>query len=447
MWLITQIPGTPGHSARIAALLFLAGLVLIAARTEASEPPLTLAEAQRRAAQQSRSLVAQDAAVSASREMAVAAGQLPDPVLRMGIDNLPIDGPDQFSVARDFMTMRRIGIMQELTGGEKRKFRAERFEREAERGSAEKTLILANIQRDTALAWLDRYYVEAMAAVVAAQIHESRLEIEGADGAYRGGRGSQADVLAARSALVVLEDRASELRRRARIAVAALERWIGAGAGAPLAGAPALDTIGLDPNALDSQLAHHPQIFVLERQVEVAASEARLAQANRSADWSVEANFQQRGSAYSNMVSVGVSIPWQWDRGKRQDRELAAKLAQVEEAKARREDALRAHVGEARTMIYEWENGRSRQARYQRELMPLARDRTQATLAAYRGGKANLADVLAARRNELEVRLQALQLEMETARWWAQINFLVPRETAAHGPAAGARVSSLKERP
>src|SRR5688572_26880356 len=100
MWLITQIPGTPGHSVRIAALLFLAGLVLIAARTEASEPPLTLAEAQRRAAQQSRSLVAQDAAVSASREMAVAAGQLPDPVLRMGIDNLPIDGPDQFSVAR-----------------------------------------------------------------------------------------------------------------------------------------------------------------------------------------------------------------------------------------------------------------------------------------------------------------------------------------------------------
>ena len=39
----------------------------------------------------------------------------------------------------------------------------------------------------------------------------------------------------------------------------------------------------------------------------------------------------------------------------------------------------------------------------------IARSRTQATLAAYRGGKANLAEVLAARRSELDVRLQALQ--------------------------------------
>jgi outer membrane protein TolC len=422
----------------------LAGLLLPAPQVDAGEPPLTLAEAQRRAGEQSRQLVAQDAAISASRESAVAAGQLPDPVLRLGIDNLPIDGPDQFSLTRDFMTMRRIGIMQELTGGEKRKYRAERFEREAERGSAEKTLILANIHRDTALAWLDRYYAEAMATAVAEQIQESRLEIEAAEGAYRGGRGSQADVLTARTVLVTLEDRASELGRRSRIAVAALARWIGAGAGAPLTGAPALDTIRLDPNALDSQLAHHPQIFVMAQQEEVAAAEARLAQANRSSDWSVEASYAQRGPAYSNMVSVGVSIPWQWDRGKRQDRELASKLALVEQAKARREDALRAHVAEARAMIHEWENGRSRQVRYREELIPLARDRTQAVLAAYRGSKANLADVLAARRNELEVRLQALQLEMETARWWAQLNFLVPQEMPAHDTGAAQRGNLAK---
>src|SRR5213594_2741353 len=50
-------------------------------------------------------------AVAAAREMAVAAAQLPDPMLKFGIDNLPINGPDRFSVARDFMTMRRIGVM------------------------------------------------------------------------------------------------------------------------------------------------------------------------------------------------------------------------------------------------------------------------------------------------------------------------------------------------
>ena len=70
---------------------------------------LSLADAQRRAVERSRLLVAQDSAVASSREMAVAAGQLPDPVLRFGVDNLPVNGPDQFSVTRDFMTMRQIG--------------------------------------------------------------------------------------------------------------------------------------------------------------------------------------------------------------------------------------------------------------------------------------------------------------------------------------------------
>ena len=61
----------------------------------AADNTLSLAQAQRIAVERSRQLYAQDAAVSASREMAVAAGRLPDPVLRLGIDNLPADGADR----------------------------------------------------------------------------------------------------------------------------------------------------------------------------------------------------------------------------------------------------------------------------------------------------------------------------------------------------------------
>jgi outer membrane protein TolC len=399
----------------------------------AAQSTLTLSEAQRLAAERSRQLVAQDSAVLASREMATAAGQLPDPALKIGIDNLPVNGPDQFSVTRDFMTMRRIGLMQEFTREEKRQLRSERFEREAERTLAEKSATLAAIQRDTALAWLDRYYAEATAAVVAEQVKEARLEIEAAESAYRGGRGGQADIFAARSAVVALEDRSSEIGRRIRTAKTALARWIGAAADIPLAGKPDIDVVRLDPRAaLDGQLAHHPQITTLTKQVEIAATEAKLAQANKKSDWSLEVMYSQRGSAYSNMVSVGVAIPLQWDQKNRQDRELAAKLALTEQAEAQRDDALRAHVAEVSAMIQEWENLRERRARYERELLPLASNRTRAVLTAYRGGRAALADVLAARRREIEVRMQALQLEMDNARLWAQINFLFPDDAAAH---------------
>ena len=409
------------------------GTLALSANVYAAETPLTLAEAQRRAIEHSRQLAAQDFSVGASRDLAVAAGQLPDPVLRIGVDNLPFNGMDRFSLTNDFMTMRRIGMMQEVTRADKRQLRADRFEREAEKTVAEKSAMAAAIERDTALAWLDRYYAEAMATAIAEQRGQAKLEIKAAEGVYRGGRGNLADIFAARGALAALDDRASEVQRRVRNAKTMLARWIGEAADIPLADKPATDIIRLDPATLDTQLAHHPQIAVLTKQEEIAVTGAKLAQANRKADWSVELAYQQRGPSFSNMISVGVSIPLQWHQKNRQDRELSAKLALVEQAKAEREDMLRAHIAETRAMINEWENNRERHDRYKRELIPLANARTQASTAAYRGGKASLADVILARRNEIDVRIQALQLATDTDRLWAGINFLFPTNGfAAH---------------
>jgi len=205
---------------------------------------------------------------------------------------------------------------------------------------------------------------------------------------------------------------------------------VGDGADAPLAGRPAIDSIRLDTGALETQLAHHPQIAVFSKQEEIALTEAKLARVNKNSDWSVEAMYSQRGPSFSNMVSIGVSIPLQWDQKNRQDREIAARLAMAEQARAQREEALRAHIGEVSAMSTEWENGRERLARYERELVPLARERTQAALTAYLGGKSNLADLLLARRNEIDVRMAAVQLEMERALLWAQLNFLFPDNVA-----------------
>jgi outer membrane protein TolC len=420
------------------ARTYVAALALVLAcafpRAGFPQSALTLSEAQRIAVERSRQLVAQDASIAAAREMAVAAGQLPDPTLKFGLDALPVTsapGVQAFNTTQDSFTMRRIGIMQEFTRGEKRKLRTERGDRDAERAVAEKTLTLANIQRDTALAWLDRFYLERMRSIVAAQAQETNLEIEAAEGAYRAGRGSQADIFAARSSRAALDDRLSELDRRILNARAVLARWAGDAANAPLTGEPSIDTVPLQSHTLESALEEHPMIAMLMRQVDVAEADVQLAKANKQSDWSVELAYGARGPAYANLFSVGVSIPLQWDQKNRQDREVAAKIAVAEQAKALEEDALRAHVAEVRTMLNEWENGRERLGRYERELIPLAKSRTDAALAGYRGGKGDLSSVLAARRNEIDMRMQAVQLQLDTARVWGQLAFLVPEGAAA----------------
>lgn len=402
---------------------------LVLAALPALAQALSLQEAQRRAVDRSRQLAAQDSAVRASREMAVAAGQLPDPVLKAGIDNLPVTGEDRFSLTRDFMTMRRIGIMQELTRGAKRELRAQRFEREAERSVAEKEAATASIERGTALAWLERYYAEAMLKVVEAQIEQVKGEIGAAEAAYRGGRGSQADVIGAHGTLAGLEDKASELRRRILVGKTNLARWMGEGADSPLGARPDIDAVRLNEATLDQDIAHHPDIAVMTKQEEVATADAKIARSSRTPDWTVEVAYQQRGPEFSNMVSIGVSVPMPWDRGNRQDREVASKLAMAERMRAEREEMIRAHAAELRGMLAEWRNGRERLVRYDKDLLPLAAERSRAALAAYQGGRTGVSDLLLARRNETEVRMQAVQLEMDTARLWAQLNFLVP---AAH---------------
>lgn len=388
-------------------------------------PAVSLEQAQQRALAHSARLKAQDAAIGAARGMAAAAGRLPDPMLKAGIDNLPVSGPDRLSVGADFMTMRRIGVEQELTSRAKRTLRAARLEQVAEQANAEKSAAAAAVERDTALAWLDAHYAAQAVALAAEQLRQAEAEAEAAGAAVRGARGSQADFLAARAALVLAQDRAATAGRQLANARTMLARWVGEQV-EPAGSVPDITRLRHDPDTLDDELDHHPEVTVLRRAEDLARVEARLADAESRPDWKLEFNLLQRGRDYPNMVSFGVAVPLQWDRRHRQDREIAARAAMAEQARDEREEAQRMHTAETRNLVGEWRTGLERVRRYRDELAPLARQRAEAALAAYRGGKAALPEVLAARSAELELRTQLLQLEAETARTWARLNYLFP---------------------
>ena len=398
-----------------------------------AQPALTFDQALRLAQDRSRQLVAQDYAAASAREMAVAAAQLPDPTLTAGINNLPVTGADRFSLTRDFMTMRSIGVMQQLTRSDKREARAARFAREAEATQIGRTFALANLQRDTALAWLDRYYQERIRDALTAQRDEARLQVDAADAAYRGGRGSHPDVFSARMVVAQIEDRIVQADRQVAIANNRLARWVGDAANQPLGAAPNTDVFSVDWAKLEDHVLHHPQLELLLRQEQVARAEVEIAQANKRSDWSAELMYSQRGPAYSNMISVNFSIPWQFDRGNRQDRELAAKLAVIDQLQAQREEATREHVSDVRSWLLQWHSNRDRLLRYDSSIVPLSAERTRAALAAYRGGSGSLSAVLEARRMEIDTVLEHIRLETEIAAVWAQLEYLIPAGSVLKG--------------
>lgn len=400
------------------------------AQTDTPLPALSLDAALRLAETRSSALLAQDSAASAARELAAAAGTLPDPALKLGINNLPVEGPDAYSLTDDFMTMRSVGLMQEFTRADKRKARAARFDREADVADADRRMQLVELRRETASAWLDRYFQQQMLELLQAQRGEANLAVEATDIAYRTNNGAQADVFMARSAVAQIDDRIRQARAEADNATTLLARWVGDAGTAPLASAPDITRTRVQAQTLTHQLDAHPDLAVMQAREAAALADAEVARRDKRADWNVELMYSQRGPAYSNMMSLNVSIPLQWNQSGRQDRELAAKLALAEQLRAEREELRREHDAQTRQWLVTWQSQLARLADYDQSLIPLAAERTRAALTAYRTGEGTLTAVLDARRMEIDTRMERLRIQMEAAELWTRLEYLIPDDPA-----------------
>lgn len=426
--LSSHVPHRKRIPARVAGVVLLVISLCggVAAQTPPLLPPLTLQAALLEAEKRSHALEAQDAATQSARELAVAAGRLPDPMLRLSVDNLPVDGPMRFSLTQDFMTMRSVGLTQTLTREDKRRARSARFEREGDAAQAMRVMQLTALQRQTTLAWFDRHYQQQMVDLLTRQRDEAALQIEATETAYRAGRGSQADVFAARSAVARIEDRIQEARDRHANAGISLARWVGDAASGPLGEAPGLTRTRMADPVQGNGVDQIPDIALMASKEAVALAEAEVARQEKRTDWSVSFMYSQRGPAFSNMVTLGVSVPLQWDQKNRQERELSAKLAKAEQVRAEREEVVRERMAQMQRWRTSWQSRLARLDDYDHHLIPLAGERTLAALSAYRGGKTPLSTVLEARRMEIDTRVERLRIEMETAALWTELEFLMP---------------------
>ena len=422
------VMAAPGRTARRLSLVAVAFTTLYAAAQNLT--PLSLPEALKLAQARSPQLAAQSAAIGAAESLIVSAGQRPDPQLGIGVENLPINGSDAFSVGRDFMTMRKIGISQQFTRSDKLHAREAKAVAERQREQAKLISVEADLRRDVALAWLDRYFIEQRLRVLRDLERETALLSEAARAALAGGKGSPADPIIARTARVQVQDRIQEVGRDLKGAQASLARYVGdTDAARPLDKPPSFYALPHTPNEFLQVLEHHPRLLTYEPMEAMARADIAEAQAAKKPDWSLELAYAQRGSSFSNMVTIQARIDLPIFSKKRQDPVIAARYKALEQVQAEREEARRVHEAEIKRMLADWETARERLKRYGQELVPLSREAAAAALAAYRSGRGNLSAALDARRTAVETRFADVQTQAELARAWANLNFLVP-ETA-----------------
>ena len=404
-------------------------LLLSAASAHAESPaPLSLDDAVRLAEQQAPSLDARQAALVSASDAIGPAGQLPDPELVAGVDNLPVTTGDAFSLTRDFMTMRKVGVMQTFTRREKRELRTRRAEADAERERALLTNERLSVREATAKAWIARWSAEKRLSLLQSLRPRADAQVAAATAAVSGGHGSVADGIAAKSAKVLLEDRIAQAQRDVEEARADLARWLPDAADRVLGDAPEAFDLGPNPDAILAHIRNHRELLTYDAMERAAATDVELARAEKRPDWSVELDFAQRGPQYSNMVSLEVRVPLPLFAAHRQDPMIASKQAAAAQIDAEREDALRMHTAELRKVLAMWRSASERAHRYEKELLPLADDRAEASLAAYRGGRSDLQATLTAFDNAVDQRMAYTDVLNTLGQTWASLHFAFPQE-------------------
>ncbi len=414
------------HTRHIFTLAFLAAVASQAGAADLR--PLAFEEALALGEQRSARLAAQSSAVSAASEQIARSTELPDPKLRFGVDNMPVSGSDAYSLTRDFMTMKRIGYMQDFPNSDKRRARGERAERERSMENADLEAQRTAVRQDIAVAWLDLFYARRGHELLEQLVRHYQTEAETLSASVSAGRTSPAGAVAVRVALEAARDRALDQQRAVQRARSALAALVGDAAERPLGTPPDVSRLAHDRAKLLGNLESHPALRVYQERAALADAEVALAASSAKPDWNVEISYGQRSPNFSNMVTVMVGVELPFDKPRRQDRDTAAKLSLAERARSQREDARRAHEADVRSMYSDWEIAGERTGRFETTTLPLARERTGLALAAYRGGRGDLGSVLEARRAETETHLGLLGAALERARAWARLNHLLPHE-------------------
>ena len=384
---------------------------------------LSLESALNLAVQRSETARAARAGQLSAAETARAAGRLPDPTLNVGVENLPVTGPDRLSTTAESMTMKRIGISQEWLSSGKRAARSAAAEATLQRESIQVQTALAQTRLQTALAYVDAFYVSEALKLTTVTEHHAHEELEAARGRLASSSSGSQEVLALAAARGTAEDESAQVRQDQSAALVTLQRWTGVRS-EELEPPP-----DLRPPTEEEYVAAHPSVLALSRELEVARRQADVTASERNPNWSWGVSYGQR-TGYSDMVSFGVNIPIPLSPSERQDRDTAAKLALADKAEAELAEATRVASAEYRALASDSQRLEERIERYRLAVLTPARQRTAAATAAYASNQGSLVMLFEARHGEVDVQRKLLSLRRDLMRARLQMR-LKPLEQGA----------------
>lgn len=402
-------------------------LIVLGSLATASRADLDIDETLRLALADDPVIAARQARSQAHSDNAVADGQLPDPTLKTGLYNLPLD---DFELDEEPTTQLRLGLVQSFPRGRTRHFRRERSEWLAASEAAAAESAELQLVRDVRNSFLELYYQVLAERIVtdARELFAQLVDITRSH--YASGRVSQQDVLRSSLELSRLDDRRTQIRTAAEHSRAELAKWIGDAALLPVSTMfPELPSLPAKP-VIEDALTEHPVIRQEMSKLEAENRAVRIAREQYKPGWSAGLEYRKRfgddpdGSDRADMMAAMVSLDLPLFPKNRQDRRLAASLQQAGAIQLSLDDRLRELQRMLESDYASWQRLGERLQLYESQLQQEAAANAQASLKAYQSGVTEFSTLMRARITDLDVQLEALRIRVDRARAQSSLLYL-----------------------
>lgn len=403
----------------------LTGFVLLlftVAAGAAQRVPLTLAEAEDLALKNEPGQLAMQARAEALEELSVAAGELPDPTLRVGLANFPVSSG---GFTTEAMTQAQLGIRQAFPRRKSRLLSKSRFRSLAKAqydGAGARSL---EVLTATRIAWLETFYWQNAERVLEDSKPFFQDLVDVTESMYSVGRRTQYDVLRAELELSRIDDRVIDAGRSRSVAQSALSQWLGSDARRPLAAnLPKWEQVPQLGTLLKS-VADHPLLRAAEAEIAAHHANVGIAEQNKKPGWALDLGygfrdgFLSNGEPRSDFVSLSVVVDLPVFKKNRQDRKLAAALGERRAALSSKDKIELQLRSELESEHAQWTQLTRRIALYQTRILELSQKQTDAALLAYQSDAGNFSDVMFGHIDHLDTRLEQLRLQVERAQSYA----------------------------
>lgn len=389
---------------------------------------LTFDQALLLALRESSELQAESARIEAARQAQGPADALPDPTLILGLDNVPVEGPNRYSLSSDFMTMQRIGVTQRFPNRSKRKARADGASQRVGLAEASAAKTRLAVLRQTARAWIARHTLEQQLRLIGELLEENRLFDQAVRARLASGQGKATDSVAPRQEQAALLNRRDMLQAQQRQAKANLVRWLGQAGQQDLAGS--VPELVINSEQLLHQLHQHPELEVAERQARVATAAVDEARAAKKPDWALTLAYMDR-EQFSDMAMLQVNVDLPLFSGSRQGPRIASAEAERRALESQADALRREHEAMLQADLADFEHLERVLARQREIFLPLAKEKVALARAAWRGGDSSLADLVQARSELLDARLAEIDLTGQREQLAAALHFTYDHHAVA----------------